>query len=125
MAKHTKMVANNKSKSDEMLNLSLTTISEMLQDGEKVQISELVRRTGFSRSYFYKNEIVGNAINEAIKMQTGKVFPNKKEEAIIIALKRENKLLRDQNEALKKQYKLLSDKVDSMSASEVDYIESL
>ena len=53
MANYTNMVKSNHDRSEAMLNLSLTTISEMVEDGEKVTVAELVRRTGFSRDYFY------------------------------------------------------------------------
>ena len=58
MANYTNMVKSNHDRSEAMLNLSLTTISEMVEDGEKVTVAELVRRTGFSRDYFYKNKDV-------------------------------------------------------------------
>lgn len=58
MANYTNMVKSNHDRSEAMLNLSLTTISEMVEDGEKITVAELVRRTGFSRDYFYKNKDV-------------------------------------------------------------------
>lgn len=125
MANYTNMITNNRNKSDEMLNVALTTISEMLQDGEKVQICELVKRTGFSRGYFYNNEIVHNAYEEAQRMQIGKVFPDRKKEAIGAALKKENQLLRGKIQTLEKQIELLMKQLETKSNSEFDFIESL
>ena len=94
MANYTNMVKSNHDRSEAMLNLSLTTISEMVEDGEKVTVAELVRRTGFSRDYFYKNKDVHEALTNAITLQIGKVFINRKEESLLKATRRENELLK-------------------------------
>ena len=39
MANYTNMLKSNHDRSEDMLNLSLTTISEMVEDGEKVTVS--------------------------------------------------------------------------------------
>ena len=74
MANYTNMVKSNHDRSEAMLNLSLTTISEMVEDGEKVTVAELVRRTGFSRDYFYKNKDVHEALTNAITFKITYIF---------------------------------------------------
>ena len=108
-----------------MLNLSLTTISEMVEDGEKLTVAELVRRTGFSRDYFYKNKDVHDALTNAITLQTGKVFINRKEESLLKATRRENELLKLKIISLEKNIETLTAELKKKSSSEFDLVNNL
>lgn len=125
MANYSNMVKENKQKSDEMINLALNTISEMVTDGEKVTVADLVRRTGFSRAFFYKNDTVCNSLREAQTLQTGKVFPKKADTAILKAKDHEIALLKQKNTSLQLEIARLKNLLDSKSKSEIDFIESL
>lgn len=125
MANYTNMVKSNHDRSEAMLNLSLTTISEMVEDGEKVTVAELVRRTGFSRDYFYKNKDVHKALTNAISLQTGKVFINRKEESLLKATRRENELLKLKIISLEKNIETLTTELKKKSSSEFDLVNNL
>ena len=125
MANYTNMVKSNHDRSEAMLNLSLTTISEMVEDGEKVTVAELVRRTGFSRDYFYKNKDVHEALTNAITLQIGKVFINRKEESLLKATRRENELLKLKIISLEKNIETLTAELKKKSSSEFDLVNNL
>ena len=125
MANYTNMLKSNHDRSEDMLNLSLTTISEMVEDGEKVTVAELVRRTGFSRDYFYKNKDVHDALTNAITLQTGKVFINRKEESLLKATRRENELLKLKIISLEKNIETLTAELKKKSSSEFDLVNNL
>lgn len=125
MANYTNMLKSNHDRSEAMLNLSLTTISEMVEDGEKVTVAELVRRTGFSRDYFYKNKDVHEALTNAISLQIGKVFINRKEESLLKATRRENELLKLKIISLEKSIETLTAELKKKSSSEFDLVNNL
>lgn len=125
MANYTNMLKSNHDRSEAMLNLSLTTISEMVEDGEKVTVAELVRRTGFSRDYFYKNKDVHEALTNAISLQIGKVFINRKEESLLKATRRENELLKLKIISLEKNIEILTAELKKKSSSEFDLVNNL
>lgn len=125
MANYTNMLKSNHDRFEAMLNLSLTTISEMVEDGEKVTVAELVRRTGFSRDYFYKNKDVHDALTNAITLQTGKVFINRKEESLLKATRRENELLKLKIISLEKNIATLTAELKKKSSSEFDLVNNL
>ena len=125
MANYTNMLKSNHDRSEDMLNLSLTTISEMVEDGEKVTVAELVRRTGFSRDYFYKNKDVHEALTNAITLQIGKVFINTKEESLLKATRRENELLKLKIISLEKNIETLTAELKKKSSSEFDLVNNL
>lgn len=125
MANYTNMLKSNHDRSEAMLNLSLTTIAEMVEDGEKVTVAELVRRTGFSRDYFYKNKDVHEALTNAISLQIGKVFINRKEESLLKATRRENELLKLKIISLEKNIETLTAELKKKSSSEFDLVNNL
>ena len=125
MANYTNMGKINLDRSEAMLNLSLTTISEMVEDGEKVTVAELVRRTGFSRDYFYKNKDVHEALTNAITLQIGKVFINRKEEPLLKAPRRENEILKLKIISLEKNIETLTAELKKKSSSEFDLVNNL
>ena len=56
MNKYDMMIACNRKTSEEKINRAVTEIRQMLTDREKVTVPKLVKRTGLSRGFFYKNE---------------------------------------------------------------------
>ena len=67
--KYNKMVEMSKKKSQQNIKIVEKEIERMLKQGELIQVSELARRTGFSSSFFYKNEQVKKLIEQAKKQQ--------------------------------------------------------
>ena len=89
--KYDKIVEINKKKSQQNIKVAEREIKKMLKQGELIQVSELARRTGFSSSFFYKNEQVKKLIEQAkkqqenvLKSQNGKIhIPEEIEEKMI------------------------------------------
>lgn len=67
--KYDKMVEIMKELSQQKMNLAQKAISDMLERGEKITVAELVRRTGLSRGFFYKNPMVRPQLDAAICKQ--------------------------------------------------------
>lgn len=63
------MVERNRETSRQMADMAVQVIQGMVQRGEKVRVTELVRRTGFSRAFFYRNEYVRKEVEKAKENQ--------------------------------------------------------
>lgn len=114
MSKYEKMIAVNKQVSAEKISTAVKIIHQMLDEQQKVTVPELVRKTGFSRGFFYKNAVVRKEIDGAMQQQVGLINPKKRIidmamenriellEKQVAQLKRENKELEEKNKALQK-----------------------
>ena len=67
MNKYDKMLELNKKKSEEKVTSAVNTIREMVVEKEKVSIPKLMKKTGLSRGFFYKNPIVRSEIDRALE----------------------------------------------------------
>lgn len=67
--KYDKMVEITKELSRRKINMAQKTISDMLENSEKITVAELVRRTGLSRGFFYKNHTIRSQLDAAILKQ--------------------------------------------------------
>lgn len=63
------MVERNREASRQMAEMAVQVIRGMVQRGEKVKVTELVRRTGFSRAFFYRNGYVRKEVEKAKEVQ--------------------------------------------------------
>ena len=114
MNKYDKMLELNKKKSEEKVTSAVNTIREMVVEKEKVSIPKLMKKTGLSRGFFYKNPEVRKAVDRALQLQAGMVDKRRKIldmamdnrilqlEQQVAKLKRENETLRKENEAMRK-----------------------
>lgn len=107
--KYNKMVEMSKKKSQQNIKIVEKEIERMLKQGELIQVSELARRTGFSSSFFYKNEQVKKLIEQAkkqqenvLKSQNGKIHIPEEIEEKMIGLYIEILKLKKENEELKR-----------------------
>lgn len=119
MSKYDNMIERNRKVSEEKISRAKSAIREMIEDEEKVTIPKLMKKTGLSRGFFYKNATVRKEIDRALDLQAGMVdskrrvldmvMENRIEmlEQTITKLKKENAELKQQNE---KQQKLLNKK---------------
>lgn len=117
MNKYDKMIEENQKKSKEKVNAATTAIREMLEDKERITVPKLMKKTGLSRGFFYKNPTVRDALNRAIEQQAGMIDPRREilsmamEKQIellnqkVAILTRENGELKKQNEKLQKALK--------------------
>lgn len=101
MSKYDKMIALNKKASNEKINLAKNAIHKMLDEGEKVTVPKLMKKTGLSRGFFYKNEIVRREVDRALNQQAGMVDP--KRYIGDIALRSRIELLEQQNRELQRE----------------------
>ena len=64
-----KVVAINKEKSRQKAQVAKKEIQTMLENGERITVEELRERTGFARSFFYRNPEVREALYNARSKQ--------------------------------------------------------
>lgn len=113
MNKYDKMVEINRERSDEKITAARLAIRKLMENGEQICIPQLMKMTGLSRGFFYKNPIIRAEIDQAVE-QVGMVNPRKHilDKAMddrigllmqeLAMMKRENSTLKQENEKLKK-----------------------
>ena len=97
--KYDKMIEENQRKSKEKICLAQQTIHDMVTNKERITVPKLMKKTGLSRGFFYKNPTVRDLMNMAMEKQIDLL--NQK----IAALTRENSELKKKNEKLQKALK--------------------
>ena len=114
MSKYDRMIEINKERSDEKIASAKRAIRKLLEDGERISVPQLMKMTGLSRGFFYKNAVVRYEIDRAIEQQAGTVDPRRSilDQAMdsriellqqqIAELKRENAKLMEENQRLQK-----------------------
>ena len=117
MNKYVKMIEENQRKSKEKICLAQQTIHDMVTNKERITVPKLMKKTGLSRGFFYKNPTVRDLMNQAVEEQAGMIDPRREilnmamEKQIdllnqkIAALTRENSELKKKNEKLQKALK--------------------
>ena len=108
MSKYDKMLEINRKTSEEKINRARAVIREMLQKQEKITISVLMKKTGLSRGFFYKNPVIRKELDQAQEQQTGMVDPRRQIMDLamnkqIDELKKQNQRLKSENEKLKEE----------------------
>ena len=117
MNKYDKMIEENQRKSKEKIGLAQYAIQDMLANKERITVSKLMKKTGLSRGFFYKNPTIRDLMSQAIEEQAGMIDPRREilnmamEKQIdllnqkVAALTRENSELKKKNEKLQKALK--------------------
>ena len=117
MNRYDKMIEENQRKSKEKICLAQQTIHDMVTNKERITVPKLMKKTGLSRGFFYKNPTVRDLMNQAVEEQVGMIDPRREilnmamEKQIellnqkIAALTRENSELKKKNEKLQKALK--------------------
>ncbi len=77
MSKYYKMIELNREKSDEKIAAAKLVIRKMLEDGDRISVPQLMKMTGLSRGFFYKNPIVRAEISQALEQQAGTIDPRR------------------------------------------------
>ena len=108
MSKYDKMLEVNRKTSEEKINKARTVIREMLQEQEKITIPVLMKKTGLSRGFFYKNPVIRKELDQAQEQRTGMVDPRRQIMDLamnkqIDELKKQNHRLKSENEKLKEE----------------------
>lgn len=94
MEKHENMVASNRKRSQDKVNLAVTAIKKMVDVEEQVVVCNLMKKTGLSRAFFYNNQTVHEELLRAQELQEGKSFVAPQKIVISKAMDREIELLR-------------------------------
>ena len=117
MNKYDKMIEENQRKSKEKISLAQQAIHDMVANKERITVPKLMKKTGLSRGFFYKNPTIRDLMNRAIEEQAGMIDPRREilnmamEKQIellnqkVAALTRENGELKKKNEKLQKALK--------------------
>ena len=77
MSKYDKMVALNAERSKEKVEKAKNIIWNMVDREEKVTIPKLMQKTGLSRGFFYKNNIIRGELDRAMECQVGMIDPRR------------------------------------------------
>ena len=114
MNKYDNMLAINRERSREKITSAKIAIRELMEDGERISVPKLMKLTGLSRGFFYKNAEVRRELDDAIQQQAGTINPRRKilDQAMdsrieqlqnqLAQLQRENAELKKQNAKLHK-----------------------
>lgn len=122
--KYDKIVAMNQAKSKQKADKAIREIESMLERKERISVTALAKRTGFSKSFFYRNPEVRTALEDA-QLQQGECYNPKKvifdrvlEEnnanmkKTIFNLKKKIKALENENSRLEKRIETLTKKLN-------------
>ena len=118
--KYDKMIEITQAESQRKMEIAKKAISGMLDNMERITVAELVKRTGLSRGFFYKNQMVRSELDDAIHRQEA-IFKNqhpvimdKELENTMVDLKLELLRAKTQNEELAKSNEQLRQQVEKL-----------
>lgn len=122
MNKYDTMLKCNRESSATKIELAKKVILEMLEAQEKITIPALVKRTGLSRGFFYKNQIVRATLDRALEKQVGMTDSRKRildmaMDTEIVALHQKIRELQCEKAALKEENEKLRRALDKKKAS--------
>lgn len=122
MSKYDKMIENNRERSDAKIESAKLAIRKLMEDGERVSIPRLMKMTGLSRGFFYKNPAIRREIDTAIEQQAGTVEPrrsilDKAMDSRIELLQQQVAKLKQENEVLKRENQKLQKALNKKSLS--------
>lgn len=127
MSKYDKMVALNAERSREKMEKAKKTIWEMVDQEDKVTIPKLMKKTGLSRGFFYKNHTIRGELDRAMECQVGMIDPRRSiiNHAMDQQIQRLEKQIADQKrkiESLEKENARLKRAIDQKS---VNFLKNL
>jgi hypothetical protein len=114
MGNYTKMLEANKAANIAKEERAKREITKMLDAGLQVTIADLVKRTGLSRAYFYKNPEVSEMLDKVREQQKGKRFAPPGKIVLDKAMNRQIEILKKENERLHKIIEELTAENDSL-----------
>lgn len=121
-----KIVAISQEKSMRKVEIAKQAIHKMLEQKERISVTALSRKTGFAKSFFYRNKEVRMTLDNAL-LQQGECYnpkkvifdlamqeTNKNMKISIMKLKQINTQLQVENENLKEQVKELQKQISEL-----------
>lgn len=91
MNKYDKMIEENQKKSKEKIETARRAIYDMIADRERITVPKLMKKTGLSRGFFYKNPTIREEMDRAVEQQAGMIDPRR--EILNMALEKQIDLL--------------------------------
>lgn len=91
MNKYDKMIEGNQKKSREKIETARRAIYDMIADRERITVPKLMKKTGLSRGFFYKNPTIREEMDRAVEQQAGMIDPRR--EILNMALEKQIDLL--------------------------------
>lgn len=129
MTKYDRMVATNKATSRAKIDKAKAEISKMLSENIQVTVGDLVKRTGLSRGFFYKNEEVCRALEDARDLQDGKALTRPQKVILDKAMDKQLQILQQQIEKLQSEKSSLSKKNQelqkALNKKDLNFIKNL
>ena len=123
--KYDKIVAMNQAKSKQKADIAIEQIEKMLERKERISVTVLAKNTGFAKSFFYRNQEVRKALDDA-QLQQGECYNPKKvifdralEEtninlkSAVMKLKKRIKELENENSRLEKKVEELTGELNN------------
>ncbi|MFR9271481.1 MAG: DUF6262 family protein [Clostridia bacterium] len=114
--KYDKMIAITQEESKRKMQMARNAISDMLNNMERITVAELVRKTGLSRGFFYKNEEIRAEMDAAIRKQGVSYNPKQ----VIIDKAMGDKMLFLKTEVLK-----LKSQIEDLNAENQKLLDSI
>lgn len=129
MTKYDRMVATNRATSEAKIAKAKAEIAKMVSENIQVTVGELVKRTGLSRGFFYKNEEVVQALENARDLQDGKALTRPQKVILDAAMDKQLQILQQQIEKLKSENSSLSKKNQdlqkALNKKDLNFIKNL
>jgi len=129
VTKYDRMVATNRATSDAKIAKAKAEIAKMVSENIQVTVGELVKRTGLSRGFFYKNEEVCRALENARDLQDGKALTRPQKVILDAAMDKQLQILQQQIEKLKNENSSLSKKNQdlqkALNKKDLNFIKNL
>lgn len=129
VTKYDRMVATNRATSDAKIAKAKEEIAKMVSENVQVTVGELVKRTGLSRGFFYKNEEVNRALENARDLQDGKALTKPQKVILDKAMDKQLQILQQQIEKLKSENSSLSKKNQdlqkALNKKDLNFIKNL
>lgn len=127
MNKYDKMIEENQRKSKEKICLAQQTIHDMVANKERITVPKLMKKTGLSRGFFYKNPTIRDLMNQAIEEQAGMIDPRR--EILNMAMEKQIELLNQKIEALTRENSELKKKNEKLQKAlkkqDLNFIKNL
>lgn len=101
MSKYDRMIEENRKKSKEKIETARRAIYKLLEENERVSVPKLMKLTGLSRGFFYKNPTIRQVLEGALERQAGTIDPRR--EILNMAMEKQIALLQQQINKLKKE----------------------
>ena len=129
VTKYDRMVATNRATSEAKIAKAKAEIAKMVSENIQVTVGELVKRTGLSRGFFYKNEEVCRALENARDLQNGKALTRPQKVILDAAMDKQLQILQQQIEKLKSENSSLSKKNQdlqkALNKKDLNFIKNL